>query len=121
MVMPLREGRYRSEGVAGPGGKTSQTSADDRAFVAKSNRGVDGGLRGKRRHAQVFAVDNGLDEGAMRRGTEVETSPEVDSDLLTRTSWTNASVAINEIRKVNRISSFICTRSYFCADSRFYL
>ena len=103
--MPLHEGRYRSEDVASPGGKPSKRSVDDRPFKAKSNRSVDSGGRGNRRHAQIFAVDNEL--GAMRRGTEAESSTEVDSDLLTRTSWTNAAVALNEIRKVSQISPAI--------------
>ena len=100
--MPLHEGRYRSEDVASPGAKPSERSVDDRPFKAKSNRG-----RGNRRHAQIFAVDNEFDGGAMRREREAESSPEVDSDLLTRTSWTNAAVALNEIRKVSQISPAI--------------
>ena len=107
MVMPLHEGRYRSEDVASPGGKPSKRSVDDRPFKAKSNRSVDSGGRGNRRHAQIFAVDNEFGGGAMRRETEAESSTEVDSDLLTRTSWTNAAVALNEIRKVSQISPAI--------------
>ena len=95
--MPLHEGRYRTEGVVGHGGKTSRRGVDDRAFKSKSNRSS----RGNRRHAQIFAVDNMIDGGAGRSDMEAESSPEIDSDLLTRTSWTNATVALNEIRKVS--------------------
>ena len=102
--MPLHEGRYRTEGVVGHGGKTSQKGVDDRAFKkAKSNRSSRGN---NRRHAQIFAVDNMIDGGAGRRDMEAESSPEIDSDLLTRTSWTNATVALNEIRKVSPIRSY---------------
>lgn len=119
MVMPLHEGRYRSDGVAGTGGNTSKRSAEDRAFKAKSNRNVDSGGRGNRRHAQIFAVDNGFDGEAMRRREmEAEASPEVDSDLLTRTSWTDASVALNEIRKVSYNNSLF---SSYYPDRRFNL
>ena len=102
MVMPLHEGRYRSEGVVGPGNAK-----------AKSNRSVDSGGRGNRRRAQIFAVDNGFDGEAMRREKEAESSPELDSDLLTRTSWTDASVALNEIRKVSyNFSLYLYTISF---------
>ena len=96
----------------GPG-NASKRSAEDRAFKAKSNRSVDSGGRGNRRRAQIFAVDNGFDGEAMRREKEAESSPELDSDLLTRTSWTDASVALNEIRKVSyNFSLYLYTISF---------
>ena len=101
MVMPLHEGRYRSEGVTGPGGGGGAASSKSRAFKATSSSGSKSGHRGNLRRAQIFAVEGGgADDGEVGRRREEDVAW-VDSDLLTRTSWTDASVALSEIRKVS--------------------
>ena len=105
MVMPLHEGRYRSEGVTGPGAAAAAASSKSRALKATSSSSSSsskGGQRGNLRRPQIFAVEGGgvADDGEVGRRRE-EDLAWGDSDLLTRTSWTDASVALSEIRKAS--------------------
>ena len=102
MVMPLHEGRYRSEGVTGPAAAAAASSKSRALKATSSSSSSKGGQRGNLRRPQIFAVEGGgvADDGEVGRRRE-EDLAWGDSDLLTRTSWTDASVALSEIRKAS--------------------